>query len=246
MEYSSGQLSIDGLQPACRSIQYLSKKSNFNAYLLIETSIVFAATVLAVRILTANPTLAAAWFMSPAILVAAAIIPRVLRKDKFPEMDFSINQITYSLKIIFLTGIFVFPVLFLSLWLMIYYRLEFPLQPMLPRGQNLFCWVIYQFMYIAVAEELFFRSYLQTNILKLANGAVGQQHKFQKWMSIVITAACFAVAHIIVQGQVISVLTFFPGLVFGWLFVRTRTILAPILFHGLANTSYLLMIIFLT
>jgi membrane protease YdiL (CAAX protease family) len=32
--------------------------------------------------------------------------------------------------------------------------------------------------------------------------------------------------------------TFLPGLVLAWLFIRTRALLAPILFHGLANVSY--------
>ncbi len=36
----------------------------------------------------------------------------------------------------------------------------------------------------------------------------------------------------------ISILTFLPGLLMAWLFVRTRSLLAPILFHGLANVSY--------
>jgi len=101
-------------------------------------------------------------------------------------------------------------------------------------------------MYVAVAEEVFFRGYLQSNILKLASAIVGGQHRLQKWISIAISAACFAVAHIIVQGQVISVLTFLPGVVLGWLFSKTKTLLAPILFHGLANCCYLAMATMLT
>jgi len=50
-------------------------------------------------------------------------------------------------------------------------------------------------------------------------------------------AACFAVAHIIVQGRIILVLTFLPGLVPGWLFIRTKLPLAPILFHSMGQTG---------
>jgi membrane protease YdiL (CAAX protease family) len=50
-------------------------------------------------------------------------------------------------------------------------------------------------------------------------------------------AACFAVAHIIVQGRIILVLTFLPGLVLGWLFVRTKLLLAPILFHSIGQAG---------
>ncbi|MCH7558803.1 MAG: CPBP family intramembrane metalloprotease [Planctomycetes bacterium] len=61
-----------------------------------------------------------------------------------------------------------------------------------------------------------------------------------------LSAACFAVAHIIVWGQIISVFTFLPDLICGWLFIRTRSLLEPILFHGLANACYLLRAAMLT
>ena len=60
-------------------------------------------------------------------------------------------------------------------------------------------------------------------------------------IAIVVSATCFALAHVIVQGRMVCLLTFFPGLLLAWLFVRTRTLLAPILFHGLANIAYGLM-----
>ena len=96
-------------------------------------------------------------------------------------------------------------------------------------------------MYVAVAEEVFFRGYVQNNILKLTNPGKDGQSRLWNWLSIVLSAACFAVAHIIVFGQIILVLTFLPGLVLGWLFIRTKSLIAPILFHGLANTCYCLM-----
>jgi hypothetical protein len=61
------------------------------------------------------------------------------------------------------------------------------------------------------------------------------------WIAIGISAACFALAHVIVQGRLTAVLTFVPGLILAWLFFRTGTLLAPILFHGLANVSYAMM-----
>jgi len=48
-------------------------------------------------------------------------------------------------------------------------------------------------------------------------------------------------AHIIFLGQIISALTFLWGLICGCFFIRTRSLLAPILSHGLANACYLLM-----
>jgi len=118
------------------------------------------------------------------------------------------------------------------------FGLGIPLQPMQPKEQGWVSWLFYQFMYVAVAEEVFFRGYVQKNILKLTNPVKDCQRRLWKWLSIVLSAACFAVAHIIVFGQIILVLTFLPGLICGWLFIRTRSLLAPILFHGLANTCY--------
>jgi membrane protease YdiL (CAAX protease family) len=96
-------------------------------------------------------------------------------------------------------------------------------------------------MYVAVAEEVFFRGYVQNNILRMTTNTAAARLGRCRWISIVLSAACFAAAHIIIQGQVISIVTFLPGLVIGWLFVRTRSLPAPILFHGLANAGYLAM-----
>jgi membrane protease YdiL (CAAX protease family) len=96
-------------------------------------------------------------------------------------------------------------------------------------------------MYVAMAEEVFFRGYVQSNILRLAGPLIGGRTRLAEWASIAISAVCFAVAHVIVQGQLVSVLTFLPGLILGWLFIRTGSLLAPILFHGLANVCYVMM-----
>jgi membrane protease YdiL (CAAX protease family) len=135
----------------------------------------------------------------------------------------------------------VFSALFAGLWLLKSFGLGLPLQPVPPKEQDWISWLFYQFMYVAVAEEVFFRGYVQNNILRLTNPGKDGQRRLWKWLSIVLSAACFAVVHIIVLGQIISVLTFLPGLICGWLFIRTRSLLAPILFHGLANTCYLVM-----
>ncbi len=121
------------------------------------------------------------------------------------------------------------------------FGLGLPLQPVPPTEQGWISWLFYQFMYVAVAEEVFFRGYVQSNILKLTNSDKDGRQRLGKWLSIVLSAACFAVAHIMVQGRIILLLTFLPGLVLGWLFIRTKSLLAPILFHGLANTCYCIM-----
>jgi membrane protease YdiL (CAAX protease family) len=94
-------------------------------------------------------------------------------------------------------------------------------------------------MYVAAAEEVFFRGYVLSNILRLTRSIQKIGGLKPTLLSIIISAAIFAAAHTLVQGELYSVLTFLPGLVLGWLFVRTRSLAAPILFHGLANVAYL-------
>ena len=43
------------------------------------------------------------------------------------------------------------------------------------------------------------------------------------------------------RGGMGPVVTFFPGVVLGWLFIRTEGLLASMLFHGSANVFYVLL-----
>lgn len=237
-----GQLSIANSSPTAESVPLFTKGlKRFNIFLLTETALVTFAAILAIRLLATSSIFKAAWFVSPGILIAAALIPTVIRRAEFPKIGLNIRQIGPTVLVVCRTCVVVFSALFVGLWLLKSFGLGLPLQPVPPKEQGWVSWLFYQFMYVAVAEEVFFRGYVQNNILKLTKPSKDGQRRLWKWLSIVLSAACFAVAHIIIQGRIILVLTFLPGLVLGWLFIRTRSLLAPILFHGLANTCYLLM-----
>jgi len=212
-----------------------------NLSLLTETALVTITAILAIRLSAASFISNAAWFVNPGILVAAALIPTAIKRAEFPKIGLNIRQIGTTLLIVCRTCVVVFTVLFAGLWLLKFFGLGLPLQPVQPKEQGWVGWLFYQFMYVAVAEEVFFRGYVQSNILKLTNPGKDSQCRRRKWLSIILSAACFAAAHIIIQGRVILVLTFLPGLILGWLFIRTKSLLAPILFHGLANTCYCVM-----
>jgi len=264
MGYQSGQLSIANSLPTVESVPLFAKGLKRFSYgvlsksrkgrlaaespgltdnisLLTETTFVTIAAILAIRLLAASFISNAAWLVSPGILVATALIPTAIRRAEFPKISLNIKQICPTLLVVCRTCVVVFSALFAGLWLLKSIGLGLPLQALQPKEQGWVSWLFYQFMYVAVAEEVFFRGYVQNNILKLTNPGKGSQCRLWKWLSIVLSAACFAAAHIIVQGRVILVLTFLPGLVLGWLFIRTRSLLAPILFHGLANTCYCVM-----
>ena len=238
----SGQLSIANSPPAVRPTQFFGNRlSRLDMSLLGETILVTTVALLTIKVLGVSLASQDSWFIAPAILIAAALIPTAIKKSKLSEIGLAIGQIKHSLVVLGWTCCAVFPAVFCGLWLLKSCGLNLPLRPVLPEGQSWICWLSYQFMYVAVAEEVFFRGFLQTNVLRLTNVIVGNRFRLRQWTSIGVSAACFAAAHIIVGGQIISVLTFLPGLVLGWLFIRTKSLLAPILFHGLANACYCIM-----
>jgi len=247
MGYQSCQLSIANSLPTAESVPLFTKGlKRFNISLLIETTFVTIAAILAIRLLAASSISNTAWLVSPGILVVAALIPTAIKRVEFAEIGFNIGQIGPIFLTVCRTCVVVFSALFAGLWLLKSFGLGLPLQPAQPKEQGWVCWLFYQFMYVAVAEEVFFRGYVQSNILRLTNPGNGSQCRLWKWLSIVLSAACFAVAHIIVLGQIISVLTFLPGLICGLLFIRTKSLLEPILFHGLANSCYFLLAVVFT
>ena len=207
-------------------------------YLFLETVLVLTFAVLAIRGIGASSAFEVGWLLSPLILVLAAFVPTTIRHRKFVEFGFHRRQIMVSLALLGRTCVALFPLVFGGLWVLESYESGLPPPLVLPQGQRWFNWLFYQFMYVAMAEEVFFRGYVQSNIMRLAGPAIGKRPRLKEWASIGISAGCFAVAHVIVQGQIVSVLTFLPGLVLGWLFIRTKSLLAPILFHGLANVCY--------
>ena len=233
MGYLSSQLSVVNLLPTVESAQFFGNRlKRLDVLLLVEIVLITIAAVSAINIFSAG------WFMAPGILIAAALIPTVIRKSRLSEIGLSFGQIKHSFIMLGWTCLVVFPATFCGLWLLKSYGLNLPLRPVLPRNQEWLSWLFYQFMYVAVAEEVFFRGYVQSNVLRLLSKTKSEQWEQPQLISVVISAACFAAAHAIIQGQMISALIFLPGLILGWLFIRTKSLLAPILFHGLANVYY--------
>jgi hypothetical protein len=242
MGYPSSQPTVGEPPPKAESVQFLgSKAQRFDRSLLVETILVTAVAILTLRVLLASPTLGAGWFVAPGVLAAAALIPTAIRKREFAQLGFNAEHFRHSLILVGCVCLVAFPALLAAAWLLRLYGLQLPLRPVLPSGQSWVGWLLYQFLYVAVAEEVYFRGYLQGNILVLAGKLKDRRYGLWKSSSIVVSALCFAVAHVIVRGQAAAVLTFLPGLLLGWLFVRTRSLVAPILFHGLANTWYLVL-----
>ena len=85
--------------------------------------------------------------------------------------------------------------------------------------------IIYQLFSIAIPEEFFFRGFLQDSL--------GRTYK-----AVLVVSLLFTLAHVpsaIFFNNWISLLSFFPSLVMGWLYMKTNNILPGILFHFFAN-----------
>ncbi len=88
--------------------------------------------------------------------------------------------------------------------------------------------LLFQLLSVSFPEEFFFRGFLQDTI--------GRNFK-----AVLLVSLLFAVAHIpkaLLLGDWMSLLTFFPSLVMGWLYVKTNNILPGTIFHLLANLTY--------
>lgn len=225
---------------------------------LAETVAVTACALAVVRFLHTSGALGFQWIAIPAMLVAAALTPAWIRKREFPRLGLDLEHTRFMAGPLARVCLCIFPAVFGGLWMLASLHLPLPLLPIIPQKQGWPAWFLYQFLYVAVAEEIFFRGYIQANIMRLMATHPGTQVRGpggsrpigvpagcqirnpQFVVPILVSAGCFALAHVVVQGQIASALTFLPGLVLAWLFLRTGTLLAPILFHGLANVSYAL------
>jgi len=95
--------------------------------------------------------------------------------------------------------------------------------------------ILTQLLMVALPEEVFFRGYLQNRI---GNNIKG----------VIIVSLLFAVGHFITLclggGHNLAIctqaiLTFFPSLVMGYLYLVTRTLWASIIFHFFANIVHI-------
>jgi len=97
-----------------------------------------------------------------------------------------------------------------------------------------------QLIVVALPEEVFFRGWLQ--------GRLNQVMPWQKriWRAPVgpglfIAAAMFAGAHYLVSPRPISLLVFFPGLMFGYFRETSGSVAGPVIAHALCNFSFLIL-----
>jgi len=91
-----------------------------------------------------------------------------------------------------------------------------------------------QLIVVGLPEELFFRGYVQGSLeqvwppsRRLFGAKLGLA-----WL---VAAVLFGLGHFFVTFEPQMLTRFFPGLLFGWMYARTRSILAGTIFHAACN-----------
>ncbi|MBN2714602.1 MAG: CPBP family intramembrane metalloprotease [Deltaproteobacteria bacterium] len=90
------------------------------------------------------------------------------------------------------------------------------------------------FLVVALPEEFFFRGYLLgrlDDIFLKRISIFGVQAGHGLWVSSLL----FAVGHFAVDFNPSRLLVFFPALAFGYLRLKQKSIVAPVIFHGCCN-----------
>lgn len=94
--------------------------------------------------------------------------------------------------------------------------------------------IFVQVVAVALPEEVFYRGWMQSRLSLVFTGRVRIFGTPIGW-NVVITAALFALSHMVLIPSPFRLAVFFPGLLFGWLRERTGSVVAPVLFHAASN-----------
>ena len=128
MSHPSRQLNVANAVPAIGPAPlfgFIAKQ--LNKSLLFETVLVTTAAILAIKVVNKSSLSGTLWFIAPAILIAAALIPTTINKREFAKIGLSNKQVGHWLVPLGWACITTFPLMFFGLWLMKYGGLELPL-----------------------------------------------------------------------------------------------------------------------
>ncbi len=173
-------------------------------------------------------------------LLYAPFLHVSLRKIDIVFFERSFRQVLYSLRIFIIFSLIVFSLFLVAAHVYQTLLLGLRFEPNLfsRNMESLTAYaVLYQILMVALPEEVFFRGYLQSilvkryskkiTVLPIGGLAISQ--------AVVITSVLFALSHSIIAWQWWHFAIFFPSLAFGFLREKTNGLLAPILFHSCCN-----------
>ncbi len=85
--------------------------------------------------------------------------------------------------------------------------------------------MVYMFVFVGIGEELLFRGLVQRDLMN----ALGW-----KW-GLILASLMFAVMHLTWRSMPELVLVFVAGLLLGYLYYKTKSLVAPVVMHGVGN-----------
>ena len=170
-----------------------------------------AITILSFLLYSIKPTNNIFYSSLPILMVMFPIIVGYRVKLRFSIKDFFLGLIV-------------------SLIILLPYYLVFSPSPSPPplEGGGWGWGVIFQLLLVALPEEFFFRGFLQDSI--------GRDFK-----AVLLVSLLFSIAHLpkaFFLSDWISLLSFFPSIIMGWLYMKTNNILPGTMFHFFANLIY--------
>lgn len=171
--------------------------------------------------------------ITSALLIYAPVLVLYRAKESFDFFEKRFSDFFYSLKVLLLTCLVIFPPIFLAN----HFFQNFVFHAhYYPSNKNVTLWTILFFhtLMVAFPEEFFFRGYL----LKRFQNYFQDKKKFlgvPVGKAFFLTAFMFAFSHSLITLRWWHFSIFFPALVFGWLREKTKGLVAPILFHALCN-----------
>jgi membrane protease YdiL (CAAX protease family) len=93
--------------------------------------------------------------------------------------------------------------------------------------------ILVQFLVVALPEELFFRGYLLQRMEMLWPSRKGFWALGGR--AVLLSSLVFGLAHFVGEYRIDRLATFFPGIAFAYLRLRTGRLLAPVTYHAFCN-----------
>jgi membrane protease YdiL (CAAX protease family) len=177
-----------------------------------------------------------AWPLGPLALIAGAVLTTLARGRDLAGLGLGLGRVRQGLLLLGVSGACMLVLGLTGVALFKHLSIPLPLAASIPQ-ERWPVWVLFQLVYVAFPEELFFRGYLLSNSLYLLKTAVRMNSSSAAIVSIVLSAGVFALAHVLVLGGAASALTFLPGLLFGWVFLRMGSLLPSILLRAGSGTQ---------
>lgn len=100
--------------------------------------------------------------------------------------------------------------------------------------------IMVQIFVVALPEEIFYRGFLQSALLKKWPNRT-HIYGIPFGCAIILTNIFFALGHFVSNWSFYRLMTFFPGLIFSYLVYKNKSVFSAILFHALCNILALIL-----